>query len=192
MRIVGGRHRGRPLQAPEGMDVRPTADRTRESLFNILEHGRFSADGISPLRGAFVLDAFAGTGALGLEALSRGAERLVVMDAAADSVACVKANARVLGELARVTLFQCDATKPPPPPAGPAGTPCTLVFLDPPYHSGLGPAALGALAESGWIAPGAICVLEVDKAEHGSAPEGFEITDERRYGKAKLVFLRFG
>ena len=192
MRIVGGRHRGRPLGSPEGADVRPTADRTRESLFNILEHGKFSADGTSPLRGAFVLDVFAGTGALGFEALSRGAERLVAVDKAADAIACFRANARTLGEVARTTLFQCDATKPPRPPAGPAGTPCSLVFLDPPYMSGLGPAYLSALAEAGWIAPGAICVLEVGKAEHGAAPKGFTILDERRYGKAKLVFLRFG
>lgn len=191
MRIVGGRHRGRPLAAPEGLDVRPTSDRTRESLFNIIEHGRFSVDGISPLRGASVLDAFAGTGALGFEALSRGAERLTCMDNQASSIACIRANARTLGELANVTLFQTDATKPPRPPAGPAGTPCGLVFLDPPYKSGLGPAALTALAAADWIAPGAICVLEVDKAEHGTAPEGFDIMDERRYGKAKLVFMRF-
>ena len=191
MRIVGGRHRGRPLAAPEGVDIRPTADRARESLFNILEHGKFSPDGISPLRGACVLDAFAGTGALGLEALSRGAERLTCMDSQASSIACIRANARTLGELARVTLFQADATRPPRPPAGPAGTPCGLVFLDPPYKSGLGPAALAALAGAGWIAPGAICILEVDKAEHGTAPDGFEILDERRYGKARLVFMRF-
>jgi 16S rRNA (guanine966-N2)-methyltransferase len=192
MRIVGGKHRGRPLAAPQGSEVRPTADRTRESLFNILEHGRFSADGTSPLRGAFVLDAFAGTGAVGFEALSRGAERLVAMDAQAEAIACIRANARTLGEVARVTLFQCDATKPPRPPAGPAGTPCGLVFLDPPYQSGLGLAALGALAAAGWIAPGAVCVLEIDKSEHGTAPDGFTILDERRYGKAKLVFMRFG
>jgi 16S rRNA (guanine966-N2)-methyltransferase len=192
MRIVGGKHRGRPLDAPQGLEVRPTADRARESLFNILEHGKFSADGTSPLRGAHVLDAFAGTGALGFEALSRGAERLVAMDAEAEAIACIRANARTLGEVARVTLFQCDATKPPRPPAGPAGTPCGLVFLDPPYRSGLGPPALSALAAAGWIAPGAICVLEIGTAEHGTAPGGFTILDERRYGKAKLVFMRFG
>lgn len=197
MRIVGGRHRGRKLAAPEGMEVRPTADRTRESLFNILEHGKFSADGTSPLhgshgRGAFVLDAFAGTGALGFEALSRGAERLVCMDSHADSIACIRANARTLGEVVRLTVFQADATKPPRPPAGPAGTPCGLVFLDPPYGSGLGGPALAALAAAGWIAPGAICILEVGRAEHGTAPEGFTILDERHYGKAKLVFLRYG
>ncbi len=192
MRIVGGKHRGRPLEAPQGLETRPTADRTRESLFNILEHGKFSADGTSPLRGAFVLDAFAGSGALGFEALSRGAERLVAMDAQAESIACMRANARTLGEVARVTLFQCDATRPPRPPAGPAGTACGLVFLDPPYRSGLGPAALTALAAAGWIAPGAISVLEIGAAEHGTAPDGFTILDERRYGKAKLVFMRFG
>ena len=192
MRIVGGRHRGRPLAAPEGLDIRPTADRTRESLFNILEHGKFSADGISPLRGAHVLDAFAGTGALGFEALSRGAERLVCMDSHSESVAAIRANARTLGELVRTTIFQADATKPPRPPAGPAGTPCSLVFLDPPYKSGLGAPALSALADVGWIAAGAICVLEVDKAEHGTAPPRFVILDERRYGKAKLVFMRYG
>lgn len=192
MRIVGGRHRGRLLAAPEGMDVRPTADRARESLFNILEHGKFSADGTSPLRGAFVLDAFAGTGALGFEALSRGAERLVCMDSQAASVACIRANARSLGEVARLTVYQADATRPPRPTAGPAGTPCGLVFLDPPYASGLGGPALLALAAAGWIAPGAICVLEVGKAEHGTAPDGFAILDERRYGKAKLVFMRQG
>ncbi len=191
MRIIGGRHRGRALAAPEGHDVRPTSDRARESLFNILEHGKFSADGVSPLRGAHVLDAFAGTGALGLEAVSRGAERLVAMDRDADSIACIRANARTLGELAQVTLFQCDATRPPRPLAGPSGTPCSLVFLDPPYKSGLGSAALTALAAAGWIAPGAICVLEVDRTEHGTAPAGFEITDERSYGKAKLVFMRY-
>lgn len=190
MRIVGGRHRGRPLSAPEGLDVRPTADRTREALFNILEHGKFSADGTSPIRGAHVLDAFAGTGALGFEALSRGAERLVCMDSQAAAVAAIRANARALNEVARVTIFQCDATKPPRPPTGPAGAPCSLVFLDPPYQSGLGPPALAVLADAGWIAPGAVCVLEVERSEHGSAPEGFTIVDERRYGKAKLVFLR--
>lgn len=192
MRIVGGRHRGRQLVAPEGLDVRPTADRTRESLFNILEHGKHSADGTSPLRGAFVLDAFAGTGAVGFEALSRGAERLVCMDSHGDSVAAIKANARALGELVRTTVFQSDATRPPRPPAGPAGTPCSLVFLDPPYQSGLGAPALEALAAAGWIAEGAICIVEVGNRESVAAPPGFEPVDERRYGKAKLLFLRYG
>jgi len=190
LRIVGGRHRGRALQAPEGAEVRPTSDRARESLFNILEHGRFSRDGISVLRGAAVLDAFAGTGALGFEALSRGAERLTCIDDSAEAVAAIKANARTLGELARVTIFRADATTPPSPPAGPAGKPCSLVFLDPPYGSGLGAPALAALAAAGWIADGAICVLELGLREAFAAPNGFEIVDERRYGKARLVLLR--
>lgn len=190
MRIVGGRHRGRALDAPEGAEVRPTSDRARESLFNILEHGRFSRDGVSVLRGAAVLDAFAGTGALGFEALSRGAERLTCMDSSGAAVAAIKANARALGELARVTIFRADATRPPSPPAGPAGKPCSLVFLDPPYDSRLGAPALAALAGAGWIADGAICVLEIAAREDFTAPDGFETLDERRYGKARLVLMR--
>jgi 16S rRNA G966 N2-methylase RsmD len=100
----------------------------------------------------------------------------------------------LIGIYARLTATYVDLTghAPPRPPAGPAGTPCGLVFLDPPYRSGLGPPALTALAAAGWIAPGAICVLEIGTAEHGTAPGGFTILDERRYGKAKLVFMRFG
>lgn len=190
MRIVGGRHRGRTLSAPEGAEIRPTADRARESLFNILEHGRLSRDGLSVLRGAAVLDAFAGTGALGFEALSRGAERLTCMDSSAKAIDAIKANARVLGELARTTVFRADPTRPPRPPAGPAGQPCGLVFLDPPYESGLGAPALSALAASGWIADGAICVMELPAREEFTPPGGFETVDERRYGKARLVFMR--
>lgn len=190
MRIVGGRHRGRTLKAPEGSEVRPTSDRARESLFNILEHGRLSRDGVSIVRDAVVLDAFAGTGALGFEALSRGAARLTCMEESPDAVAGIKANARALGELARTTVYRVDATKPPLPPPGPAGQACSLVFLDPPYGSGLGAPALTALRDAGWIAPEAICVLEVSARESFTPPPGFEIVDERRYGKARFVFLR--
>jgi 16S rRNA (guanine966-N2)-methyltransferase len=186
MRIVAGRHRGRRLAAPAGLDVRPTADRTRESLFNILEHGRFRADGASPLIGARVLDAFAGSGALGFEALSRGAAHLTCMDTGAIARAAIRANAEALGETARVAVLPSDATNPP----AAAGPPCTLVFLDPPYHSGLAGAALAALAARGWIADGAICVVEMAANEDIIAPEGFTLVDERRYGKAKLLFLR--
>jgi 16S rRNA (guanine966-N2)-methyltransferase len=190
LRIVGGRHRGRVLTAPEGSDIRPTSDRARESLFNILEHGRLSLDGVSAVRDAVVLDAFAGTGALGFEALSRGAARLASMDSSAESVASIKANARALGELARTTIYRADATKPPRPPAGPAGAACSLIFLDPPYDSGLGAPALAALAASGWIAEGAICVLELSAREEFTPPAGFTIVDDRRYGKARLLFMR--
>ena len=186
MRIVAGRHRGRRIEAPAGLDVRPTADRARESLFNILEHGRFGGDGTSLLVGAQVLDAFAGSGALGLEALSRGALKLTCMETSAAARAAVRANAAALGEAGRVTVMQADATKPPA-----AAAACDLVFLDPPYRSGLAAAALPALASRGWIADGAICVIELAANEDLAAPAGFTPMDERRYGKAKLLFLRF-
>jgi 16S rRNA (guanine966-N2)-methyltransferase len=188
MRIVAGRHKGRPLQAPEGLDVRPTSDRARQGLFNILEHGSFIEDGTSPLVDAAVLDAFAGTGALGLEALSRGAARLTCMDSDPRAIAAIRANVMALRERARVTLHQADAMRPPPP--GPAA-PCDLVFLDPPYRSGLAAPALAALADRGWVADGALCIVEIEAKEDFAPPSGFTSLDERRYGKARFVFLRF-
>jgi len=190
MRIVAGRHRGRRLTAPEGLELRPTSDRARESLFNILEHGRLSSDGTSRLLEARVLDAFAGTAALGLEALSRGAAHLTAMDNQARACAAIRDCARTLGEAGRVRVLQADATRPPPAPSDGKATPCDLVFLDPPYGSGLAGRALAALAESGWIADGAICVVEVAGKDAFVPPDGFTVVDERRYGKARIVFLR--
>jgi len=187
MRIVAGKHRGRRIAAPEGHDVRPTSDRAREALFNILEHGSFTADGTSPLIGARVLDVFAGSGALGLEALSRGAAHLTCIETSATARSVLRANARMLGELARVTVVQADAMKPP----AAMGPPCSLVLMDPPYRSGLAAPALTALAERGWLAEGAVCVAEVSATEALPPPAGFTPLDERRYGKAKLVFLRY-
>ncbi len=187
MRIVAGKHRGRRISAPEGLDVRPTSDRAREALFNILEHGRLAADGTSPLVDARVLDVFAGSGALGLEALSRGAVHLTCIESSATARSVLRANAKALGESARVSVVHADATKPPA-----ASAPCNLVFLDPPYRSGLAAPALTALAQRGWLAAGAICVVEMAANEELVMPVGFTPLDERRYGKAKLVFLRYG
>jgi 16S rRNA (guanine966-N2)-methyltransferase len=183
MRIVGGRHRGRALAAPAGSAVRPTSDRARESLFNILEHGAPAKAGLV-LRGATVLDAFCGTGALALEALSRGAERAFLLDRDPAAIACARDNAIKLGEIARVTLRQSDATRPGPAPAA-----ATLAFLDPPYGSGLAGPALAALAREGWLADGAIVVVETATREDLAPPPGFVLLDERRYGKAKLGFF---
>src|SRR4029450_8478521 len=160
MRVVAGKHRGRKIAAPEGHDVRPTSDRAREALFNILEHGQFAEDGTSALIDARVLDVFAGSGALGLEALSRGAAQLTCIENSATARSALRANAKTLGETARVTVVQADATKPPTP----AGPPCRLVLMDPPYRSGLAAPALAALAERGWLAAGALCVGEVSAA----------------------------
>jgi 16S rRNA (guanine966-N2)-methyltransferase len=191
MRIVAGRHKGRALLAPPGEDIRPTSDRARESLFNILTHGRMArADGTSPLAGAVALDAFCGTGALALEALSRGAARAILMDNSPAALNVARANLRALGEETRALLVLADATEPPSrAPAQPAAT---LVFLDPPYRSGLGAAALAALDARGWIADDAVVVLETEAQESFEAPDNFALIDERRYGKAKIRFLRKG
>ena len=191
MRIVGGRHRGRTLLTPANEAIRPTSDRARESLFNILAHGRMArADGTSPIAGAVVLDAFCGTGALALEALSRGAERAILIDNSPTALNVARANLRALGEESRALLMLADATEPPSrAPAQPAAT---LVFLDPPYRSGLGAQALAALDARGWIAPEAVVVVESEARDAFAPPEGFTLFDERRYGKAKIRLLRKG
>ena len=181
MRIIAGRHRGRVLRAPQGLTTRPTADRVRESLFNILN----SAD--PSLEGARLLDVFAGSGALGLEALSRGAASVVFFERDPSAAAILAENIHKLGEATAATLLRQDATAPPPA----QGAPATLVLLDPPYKSGLAGVALPALLKQGWIDPSAVIVIEVSAAEPCDSPlPGWVIGDERRYGAARLVFLR--
>lgn len=187
MRIVGGKHRGRRIEAPPGQDVRPTSDRAREALFNILIHGHLSADGTSPLPGARVLDAFAGSGALGLEALSRGAGHALFIESDAKACAAIRANAKALGETANATVIPGDATKPPPCP----GAACSIVFLDPPYGRELLAPALAALAARGWIANDAICIAELAISDGISLPSEFALIDDRRYGKARCLVLRY-
>jgi 16S rRNA (guanine966-N2)-methyltransferase len=185
MRIVAGRHRGRALAAPEDEAIRPTSDRARQSLFNILEHGAPAKAGLE-IRGAVVLDVFCGTGALGLEALSRGAAKAILIDSDAAAITLARQNAMALGEIAHVSLRQLDATRP-----GPAKEAATLAFLDPPYGQGLAGPALAALAREGWLAPGAIVTVETATREDLALPAGFALLDERRYGKAKLLFLKY-
>ncbi|MCF8534106.1 MAG: 16S rRNA (guanine(966)-N(2))-methyltransferase RsmD [Reyranella sp.] len=185
MKIVGGRHRGRALDAPEGLKVRPTSSRAREALFNILAHAKWHEDGTSPLIDARVLDAFAGSGALGLEALSRGASHATFLDNDAASIRLIGENLRKLDEVGAAKVVRADATRPPP-----ARDPCDLVFLDPPYRSGQAASALSALADAGWLAPGAIVTVELAHNEDIVPPQGFDSIDERRYGAAKIVILR--
>lgn len=185
LRIIAGSHRGRKLIAPEGKDIRPTSARAREALFNILVHGVETADGTSPIQDARVLDAFAGTGALGLEALSRGAGFVTFMDASPQAMKAVSENLRAMKELPKAAMVRADATNPPPARQG-----CTLVFLDPPYRSGLIPKALTALRDKGWIAPGALLCAELAAKEELDLPEGFTAMDERRYGAAKVILIR--
>jgi 16S rRNA (guanine966-N2)-methyltransferase len=184
MRIVSGSHRGRRLLAPSGEAVRPTSDRAREALFNILAHGAFAADGL-PFAEAAVLDAFAGTGAFGLEALSRGAAEAIFVENDRDALLALRRNIADLGETARTRIVAGDATRPPR-----ATVACAVAFLDPPYKSGLAAAALEALAAVGWLAPNALAVVEIGAREPFAPPAGFTLRDERIYGAARLVFLR--
>lgn len=185
LRIIGGKHRGRAIAAPEGQATRPTASRAREALFNILVHASWGADGTSPLIDARVLDAFAGSGAMGLEALSRGAAHVTFLDNDATAIRLIGDNLRKLGETGSAKVVRADATRPPP-----GRDPCDLVFLDPPYRSGHAPAALAALAGAGWVAPGAVVTVELAHNEDIVPPAGFEAIDERRYGAAKIMILR--
>ena len=186
MRIVGGRHRGRKLVAPPGDTVRPTSDRAREALFNILSHGRFAASGL-PFAGQPVLDAFAGTGALGLEALSRGATAAVFFETEREALTALRRNVSALGEEDSAHIVAGHAIRPPR-----AVTRCAVAFLDPPYGSGLAAPALAALAGAGWLPEDALAVVEVAAREPLPPPPGFSLIDERVYGAARLVFLRRG
>ena len=184
MRIVGGSFRGRVLMAPVGKVTRPTADRVRESLFNILASGAL-ADGRDGLEGLSVLDVFAGTGALGFEALSRGADHVAFIENDPAALAVIGENIRKLGVLDRCALLRLDATRPPK-----AKQAYDLVMFDAPYRSGLAGPALLALDKAGWIAPVPRIVVEVAAGEPFAAPDRkFAIADERKYGAARLVFL---
>ena len=184
MRIVAGKHRGRAIAVPPGRDVRPTADRVREAVFNSLCHGNARIGDGDAVRGAIVLDAFAGTGAMGLEAVSRGAEHVTLMDIDPTALAACRRNVAALGEQDRVAVLGGDCLHAVRP-----ARPCDLVFLDPPYRSGLAGAALAALADAGWIAPGALCVAETAANETVEAPDRFAVLDERRYGAARITYL---
>jgi 16S rRNA (guanine966-N2)-methyltransferase len=187
MRIVAGKHRGRVLAAPKGRDTRPTAARAREGLFNILAHAGLGPDGGSALPDAVVLDAFAGTGAFAFEALSRGAKAATLLDTDRAAGAAAKANAQALHEEANVAILVRDATKP-----GVASRAHDLVFLDPPYGKALAETSLAALAANGWFAANALVIAEIGAKESLMPPGGLLPFDERTYGAAKFVLMRFG
>lgn len=183
MRIVGGALRGRPLASPKGTHTRPTTDRVREALFNILTHAPWAKE--SPADGAQVIDACCGSGALGLEALSRGAAFCTFIDNDRDALALARQNARSLGVTNRCQFTDADITSPPR-----LREPANLILIDAPYKTNLGPDGLKALAEAGALAPSAITVLELPAAKTPVAIEGFETLDDRRYGDTRLVFVR--
>lgn len=188
MRIVGGKYRGRKLDTGPDQQIRPTSDRTREALFSILAHnadlGPVDDDRPGWPREARVLDACAGTGALGLEAWSRGAAAVAFIEKAPAHCRLIERNARGCG-IERPAVFQRDATAP-----GKAPRAFDLLFTDPPYADGLVPEILAALSAQGWLAPGALAVAEIPARSDLLPPDGFTGLDERVYGAAKLVFLR--
>jgi 16S rRNA (guanine966-N2)-methyltransferase len=181
MRIVGGQHRGRALAAPRGRDIRPTSDRLRESLFNILAHAYGD-----PVSGARVLDLFAGTGALGLEAMSRGAAFALFVDEGAEARALIRENVATLGLGGTTKIFRRDATK-----LGAAHPiePFSLVFLDPPYGRGLAEPALASARAGGWLTSDALIVVEESVDATFVAPDGFTEIERRRYDDTELVLL---
>ena len=187
MRIVGGRLRGKGLVSPADLRVRPTSDRVRESLFNILAHNDF---GIT-LEEARVLDLFAGTGALGCEAISRGAKWCLFVDADADSRALQRENVEALKLTGATKIWKRDATDLGPMP-GNAGGPFGLVFCDAPYRKGLTEKALASARRGGWLAPNALIVAETAADEPGLAVEGFETLDDRVYGETRVTVLKAG
>ncbi len=186
MRIVGGAFRGRALAAPRGRAVRPTSERVREALFDILGHGLGRRE--SWPKDAHVLDVFAGTGALGLEALSRGAGRVTFIEK--DPAACraIERNARALGAAGRATLLRRNALRPAAPP--PDLPPADVLLMDPPYRSDLAAPTLKALRARGWLARNGVSVVEMAADESFEPPRGFALADERRYGGTVLLFLK--
>jgi 16S rRNA (guanine966-N2)-methyltransferase len=184
MRVVGGRLRGRNLAAPKSQAIRPTSDRLRESVFNILAHAYDD-----PISGARVLDLFAGTGALGIEAISRGAAFALLIDDGAEARALIRQNVDALG-LGQVTrVFRRDATRlGAAHPVEPFG----LVFLDPPYRKDLVAPALSSLRDGGWLTPQALIVVEEAADAELAAPAGYEELERRTYDDTIVAFLRAG
>ena len=180
MRIVGGKHKGRQLDAPKGRDTRPTSDRAREAMFNVLAH----LPNASGLDGAHVIDVFAGTGALGLEALSRGALHATFVDNHRGAQKIIQTNIQTLNEGARSRLLPVKAQALPKAP-----NPVDYAFLDAPYQKNLTAPALKMLEEQGWLKDGAIVMVEIAAKEDLDLPEQLTVIKEKNYGAAKVLFL---
>jgi 16S rRNA (guanine966-N2)-methyltransferase len=186
VRIGGGVHRGRRIPVPPG-EVRPTSDKVRAALFNILAHRDW--DEIGPLpRGANVVDAFAGSGALGIEALSRGANEALFLEKDARVRKALERTLTEIDEIQRAFVLPRDATKPG---SLPGSKRFGLVLADAPYGSGLGARALAEMAREGWLLPFAVAAIELDAKEEFATPAQFTLIEDRRYGGTRLVFLQY-
>ncbi|KPF82448.1 16S rRNA (guanine(966)-N(2))-methyltransferase RsmD [Brevundimonas sp. AAP58] len=185
MRIVAGKLKGRGIVAPEGQGTRPTSDRARQAIFNVLEHAAWA----EPLNGTRVMDLFAGSGALGFEALSRGAAFALFVETGEDARGAIRDNADAYGLMGATRVHRRSATDLGVRP-GSDGEAFDLAFLDPPYGKGLGEQALARLIEGNWLKPGAIVVFERGSDEPEIETPGYERLDARDYGAARVLFLR--
>lgn len=186
MRIISGKHKGRKLELPREATgiIRPTSDFAREAIFNILTHGKHGLNGHT-FEDKRVLDAFCGTGAFGLEALSRGAAHVTFIDNAREAIVTARYNAERIGETEQSDFILANATQ-----LSKARAPYDLIFLDPPYYANLLAPTLTSLKNGGWIAPEGVIVIEHDEKETVSVPEGFQVVDTRRYGRAVVELLK--
>jgi 16S rRNA (guanine966-N2)-methyltransferase len=182
MYVIAGKHRGRRIEAPEGKAVRPTASRTREAVFNILSHGRYAGE--TPLLQGRIADIFCGSGAMGLEAFSRGATSVTFVDKSRDSLEAAEYNLKHFGEDKRAKLIRADSSILPPAPH-----PHEIVFIDPPYRSGLAIPALNTALKGGWLAPEGVAVVEQAWKEPVTIPEGWQQIDDRKYGNTRILLL---
>ncbi len=180
MRIIAGAQRGRRLAAPAGLATRPTAQRMRQAIFDMLMHAPWA--GRALMEGAQVLDAFAGTGALGLEALSRGAAHASFMERDRAALASLRENVAACARAGAARILACDALRPPPGPAQ------TIIFLDPPYGANLVPEALRGLAHAGWISPETVCIAETERL--APPPDGCKILAQKEHGAAQVIVWR--
>ena len=178
-RIIAGRFKGRRLEVPKGRDIRPTTDRMRERLFSMLMHSRYP-----DMRGAHVADLFAGTGGLGLEALSRGAAHVTFVEKARGSLDCLKGNIDTLGVGSEVAVLPVDASKLPQ-----ARTRFDIIFMDPPYRMDLVRPTLDAILAGGWLAEDGVIVCELATDDRTEFPESLSLSDERSQGQQRIVFL---
>lgn len=185
MRIVAGKHKGRTLAVPVGTGIRPTSDMVRESLFNTLTHGSYGVAKESVFDNARVLDAFAGSGSLGFESLSRGASECVFMENAKAALKVINENSISLGETSSVLVLRTDVTCPPP-----AAKPVDLLFLDPPYNAKLLKPALRGLLDANWVGTGTVCCVESDARDEFETLPKMQLLLNRRYGRTRIVILR--
>lgn len=181
MYIVAGKHKGRRIESPEGREVRPTASRTREAVFNILAHGRYGEKGL--LKGR-VADIFCGSGAMGLEALSRGASGVTFVDKSRESLEAAEYNLKHFSEAAQARLIRADSSQLPPSPHT-----HEILIIDPPYRTGLYIGALNTARNGGWLAPEGVAVVELAWKEALTVPEGWKLVDERKYGNTRVALL---